>query len=296
METPLSVGLGLVVHQRTRSKELIDTLNSMNLSITYDKVLDIKRSIAAAVKDKAANMGGIYLPSVLSPETPVCFAIDNCDIKIDTPDGKGQLHGTAITVFQQRNTNGSSELSIDRSKKHQKDKEPLYPIQYCTEPPRINTSSSPDFFQNLMKEEETGLYRLRDRAYFLLKSLNITSRSDLPTWAAFNSLVEVEQPVTTFCSLPLIQGSPTDWSNLYSALLAAEKIRVSTSSSGKTVITLDLQLYSKCVQQQAREEISSKFVFRMGELHVVFAALKCIGKFIDNSGLDAVFIEAGIYC
>ena len=70
---------------------------------------------------------------------------------------------------------------------------------------------------------------------------------------------------------------------------------MSTSSSGKTVITLDLQLYSKCVQLQAREEISSKFVFRMGELHVVFAALKCIGKFIDNSGLDAVFIEAGIY-
>ena len=55
---------------------------------------------------------------------------------------------------------------------------------------------------------------------------------------------------------------------------------MSTSSSGKTVITLDLQLYSKCVQQQAREEISSKFVFRMGELHVFFAALKCIGKFM----------------
>ena len=33
----------------------------------------------------------------------------------------------------------------------------------------------------------------------------------------------------------------------------------------------------------------------MGELHVVFAVLKAIGKFIDNSGLDQAFIEAGIY-
>ena len=46
---------------------------------------------------------------------------------------------------------------------------------------------------------------------------------------------------------------------------------------------------------QSRDDIDRQFVFRMGELHIVFASLKCIGKFIDNSGLDEIFVESGIY-
>ena len=42
---------------------------------------------------------------------------------------------------------------------------------------------------------------------------------------------------------------------------------------------------------QNRDEIDRQFVFRMGELHIVFAFLKCIG----NSGLDEIFVESGIY-
>ena len=36
-------------------------------------------------------------------------------------------------------------------------------------------------------------------------------------------------------------------------------------------------------------------MFRMGELHVVFAMLKVVGKYIDASGLDESFVEADIY-
>ena len=129
----------------------------------------------------------------------------------------------------------------------------------------------------------------------MVKSVNILSPNDVPTWSAFNSLVAEETPTTSFCALPLLQGSPRDWSNLYSAVLAADKVRVGKSTSGKTIVTLDLQLYSKCIQLQAREEINVNYVFRMGELHVVFAALKAIGKFIDNSGLDNCLIKSGIY-
>ena len=36
-------------------------------------------------------------------------------------------------------------------------------------------------------------------------------------------------------------------------------------------------------------------MFRLGELHIVFAMLKVLGKYIDDSGLDKLFIEAGVY-
>ena len=45
---------------------------------------------------------------------------------------------------------------------------------------------------------------------------------------------------------------------------------------------------------QQSPDIRNSFVFRMGELHVVFRALKVIGKLIDGSGLDQIFDKVGM--
>ena len=36
-------------------------------------------------------------------------------------------------------------------------------------------------------------------------------------------------------------------------------------------------------------------IFHLGELHVVFAMLKVLGKCISESGIDRLFTEAGIH-
>ena len=95
--------------------------------------------------------------------------------------------------------------------------------------------------------------------------------------------------------MPLYANIPTDFSNLYHSLKLAQGINVAVSVTGKTIATLDLQLYSKCMQMRENEEIKKNFIFRHGELHIVFAFLKVIGKYIQGSGIDQVLIEAGIY-
>ena len=80
--------------------------------------------------------------------------------------------------------------------------------------------------------------------------------------------------------MPLYTGSPTDWTNLYSVLKMAQGINVAVTGNKKTIITLDMQLYSKAVQLREKNDINEEFIFRLGELHIVFAMLKCIGKFI----------------
>ena len=50
-ETPLSVGLGLVLHQKICSKKLIDMLDCMNLSNSYEKALSVKKDIGLCVKE-----------------------------------------------------------------------------------------------------------------------------------------------------------------------------------------------------------------------------------------------------
>ena len=86
-----------------------------------------------------------------------------------------------------------------------------------------------------------------------------------------------------------------DWSYLYTALKSAQNLNATVSSAEKTILSLNLQLYSKCMQLQSNLEIKEPFIVRMGELHIVFTALKTLGKIIDGSGLNQSFIEARIY-
>ena len=293
IETPLNVGIGLYIHQRTRSKELIDTFSNLNLSIKYDKVLSIKNDVANAVVEKMESNNGVFVPATLSPCDPVFFAIDNTDLKIDTVDGKNHLHGTAIAVYQQQNFSyDQTKLHIER-RNHQKLKKPVYDVSFCPAPPRLNLDY-PDYAA-AVSSTTAELYKDDDTVWFLMKCLNEERANDTPTWSAYNSLISESMPRTSFCALPVTKGSPTDWSNLYSALKVAENITKSTSHDRKTVVSLDLQLYSKCIQLQSRNDINNNFVFRMGELHVAFTVLKVLGKVIDGSGLDQSFEEASIY-
>ena len=120
-------------------------------------------------------------------------------------------------------------------------------------------------------------------------STNVT-----PTWASYNSLITNVLPVIIYYGLSLYPAPPTDWSNFYTALKLCQNISAATYPGGKSIISLDLQLYSKAKQVQSRDEINRNFVFRPGELHIAFAFLHTMGKYIQGSGIDQTFIEAGL--
>ena len=93
----------------------------------------------------------------------------------------------------------------------------------------------------------------------------------LPTWPAFNSFVTNSVDVSICQGVPLYPGSPTDWTNLYSALKMVQGINVAVTGNKNTIITLDLQLYSKATQLREKNDINEKFIFRLGELHIALA-------------------------
>ena len=124
----------------------------------------------------------------------------------------------------------------------------------------------------------------------MLKSLATAELA--PTWAAYNSLITDLKPQTIVSTLPIISGSPTEWENLYTAIMEAGKLRKYLNGATKTIISFDLQLYSKAIQLQQREDIQNNFVFRLEELHVVFYFIKTLGKMISGSSLDQALIES----
>ena len=110
IETPLSVGVGMYLYHAARSKKLIKFFSDLNIGINYDKVIGIKQDISNSIIEKCKENNGVFLPSTLSKNRPVFFAIDNTDLRIDTFDGRNQLHGTAIAVYQ--TTNGDKKHEV----------------------------------------------------------------------------------------------------------------------------------------------------------------------------------------
>ena len=43
-------------------------------------------------------------PSTSSSNKPLFFVIDDTDLSVDTSEGQKQIHGTAIALFQQKDT------------------------------------------------------------------------------------------------------------------------------------------------------------------------------------------------
>ena len=114
-ETPFSVGLGMHVYYRIRSKELLDCLSNLNLSITYDKTLQIQTSMANAVCKVIDENNGSFIPPSVNKEKRVFFANDNTDFKNDTPNGKGEFHGTGLIICQRYDGQEIKNVPIERS-------------------------------------------------------------------------------------------------------------------------------------------------------------------------------------
>ena len=225
---------------------------------------------------RALKNNGVYVPTSIQAGLPIYIAVDNCHFKNDTTDGKNKFHGTAQIVYQQSSANAVCEkLQIDRNQNRSLNYD-LFPAnQICPKPKPKNEINS----QFTPKNKDTDLYRKWDCIWFLIRTFKRENSTNLtPPWAAYNSLITNVLLVTIYCVLPLYPAPPTDWSNLYTALKSCQNIAAVTYPGGKTIVSLDLQLYSKAIQQQSRDEINRNFVFHPSELHIVFGFLHAIGK------------------
>ena len=119
-----------------------------------------------------------------------------------------------------------------------------YPV--CPKPIRKNNNYS--IYANHLSSKVMRICRNDDIVWNLMKTLNNGLAEKIPTCSAYNSISAHKKPTQTHCILPIIQGTPTDWSNLYLATAASAKLNVNIGRSSKTILSLDLQLYMKCIQ------------------------------------------------
>ena len=176
IETPLNVGVGLYLHQTTRSKKVIDMFSGLNLRISYEKVIDIKKDVANAILEKRDENNGVLIPSCLFPSQRPFFAIDNTDMKIDTPTGKRQLYETAMAAFQQH-IHGKTHPIMQMQRKSKRRKADVLLYEDLTIPvPNKKHIENPNFL-NMIAEDVLQQYRQPDLVWCPQKCLWNNSES-----------------------------------------------------------------------------------------------------------------------
>ena len=96
-ETPFPLYLGLKLHGEGRQKKQISNANAFGMSVSYKRVMEIKRSMAQAVVKQFVN-DGVVLPTNICKDVFVTFDMDNLDSKNQGNFSQDEFHGTAISV------------------------------------------------------------------------------------------------------------------------------------------------------------------------------------------------------
>jgi hypothetical protein len=265
------------------------------LGISYKKLLDLEVSLASSVKKHTDSNGQYCIPRWVVKNQYPFFGADNIDFLEKVTTGNSTFHGAILVIFQKKTENCSFFTAINRKK----DKE---------------SNSSLDFYYSLrdkpvpLKKPQQFIYETNNKESeiaspkdLLWYHSNIIENSDPDstlTWGSFNSLISERCQLTNVGPVaPLLRSSPTDYSTFLSLIMRAKSITEYIMGDGyKTVMSFDLQLYDMAMKLWCSDPlIESNFLFRPGELHTVFASLSALGKYIEGSGLDQAWTEAGMY-
>ena len=292
VETPFAVGLGILVHKETRNRKMIEYLSDLGLSISYKKVMKIENGLGNMIVEKQNSNEGVYIPDNLTQNSCLHFAIDNIDVENDTANGKGEFHRATTVIFQKKQNQKEKSIEItptnDVAFQHTADV-----IHPCNKPVQPNEVF--EQYNDLSSIIDISHFTNRDRLWGMLQVVDVSQMCQLPTWNAFNSLLTKTPSVTLCETLPLSPISPTDWTVLYAALKQAQEINMKVFPNKKTIVTLDLQLYAKCMELRSRNKIKYKLIFKLEELNIVFAFLKVLGKYINCCGLDQILVDTDTY-
>ena len=209
-EPPLMLYLGLLLHAKTRKRDLIDKLYDFGLCVSYDRILAISTAMGNGVSARFEDEN-VVCPPKLRFSLFTTAAVDNIDHNPSSTTAKGSLHGTGI-LFQHpsENSTGEDRGIIILNETVQTKKLTLLPDQYSNAPPSVLPNREPvlpekkgelksncQLIQLALEKEEKWLNHVKDE-------LEKENTADIKlSWAAYHAsqLEQNEQSIPEITSL-----------------------------------------------------------------------------------------------
>ena len=204
-EPPIPVGIALSVHAKTRNKTLIERLHSEGLSVSYDRVMSIRKQIASQICDDYQQKGFVCPPSLHS-NIFTTAAIDNIDHNLSSTTAKSTIHWTGISIFQHPDEALDEKPSFKLSDAHNsaKLKRLELPAAYIDIQPIKPAKPEPPITP-ITAEHQNQQKTARDEAHSWITALSSDSNDSPKSFSAFYSRQQTKAPNKSIDALlPLV--------------------------------------------------------------------------------------------
>ena len=223
---------------------------------------------------------GAVIPSNITAGPFVQFAADNNDFNEETLDGKKTTHATTLVVYQRQPFGPQlpPKVQADHSSRRRSLEQPVQGqlMHECSvhgKRPALTSfiGRAEENFE--CRDDCTTTQNVRELAWFLLRlnRKNVLKANDtygeqsVSGWSAFNAeMSSITLPRTVIGYCPMIAGSPTEYSTIYTVLKTVQEMSKHLQQN-TAVITFDLAIYSKAKEIHWRyPEEFQNLVIRLG--------------------------------
>ena len=299
-ETSVTMYVGLKLYSTVRSKTIIEYLFHLGISISYDRILSITKSIYEVLRRNYVRHG-IFLPRNLRKGCFVILVKDNIDKNASANLVHSHYHGTSVSLLQFPEWENQGECldSFDYiDAVHNFNKLSPLPAEY-TEAEKINRSSlSEDFYAPLCThnfidiEEFSELESAKLQEHNWASQFSMSHGQDEKAWAQYhiaNNEVTAPEWEGENSLLPLIRDKVNTLGMQCHTMKLNIKAVNALNPGQAPVDTSDCPIYA--LTKEAIYRFPDKFpdYFAMfGGLHIEQCLLVVHGQLIDNSGLKEI--------
>ena len=313
-ETPLPIYTGLVVHAKTRSRDLVEKLHELGLSISYDRVLAISTELGNSVCHQY-HQEDVVCPPSLRKGLFTTAAVDNIDHNPSSTTAHDSFHGTGISLFQQPSVQVPGicrpRVSLDQALATGTKSVVELPESYSQVPPVVLPNKNPlvPEVQSNMRGDGQIVAKAIEEEFKWLEDVKETISGDeegLPqnktiSWSVYHSNqsgkeeTNAESAISSL--LPLFPDQAKSAAMICHSLNIIKACVDHLNTGQIPVVAMDQPLYAvaKEIQWNFPGRFGERqFVIMFGGLHIEMVFLKAIGGWLEGSGWTTALAEANV--
>lgn len=290
-ETPLPLYIGMKIHAVTRKRNLIDTLFSLGMCVSYDRLLKLTSDISNGVCERF-TVDGVVCPPKMRCGLFTTAAVDNIDYNPSSATAKCSFHGTGISLIQHPSHESEGYdrgvLVINQTTSSSARSVVPLPSKYTNVPPAALKSKEftaphvdglvrPPTLQTVTEAKEGELEWL-NRVMAALKKEQL-DRMDWISWSAYHAAIQetVIPPAAINALLPLFEDSAHSVAMIKHSMTIVQAAVQHLNPGQVPVLAADQPLFALAKQIQwtwPNTFGEDHFVIMFGGLHIEMAVLK----------------------
>ena len=289
-----------MIHSETRSQKLIEKLNNLGLSISYERVLNIGSHIAASLCEQFEKDDAV-IPCNLLGNTFTLYAVDNIDFNPSSTTAMTSFHGTSISYLQQPDENSVQRPFFELSNQGYWIKLPeSYTSIRNIEVNLARTEAPPKrvFHPHYDGETEVKKEELWLKNSGTLLSMPFAEHHKL-SFSGYHTEKETASAPTPWITglCPMFDEKAATATMMYHTIKIVSSTISKLNPNQIPIIVGDQPIFSLLKQVQWRYPETyreDKLVIFMGGLHLEMSLWTAIGKLLNNSGWDNIVAEAEV--